>query len=351
MDTDTQPTLPLDLPSEGQQILFRPLSEIEPEPMEWLWAERIPLGLLTFVVGEACLGKSQLLAFVASVVTRGGEWPDGTGNAPQGKVLMLAAEDDYATAVVPRLMAAAADLDLVMGHQFQFQQDEEALLRALGDTLAADTSIRLILVDPIRSFVPSKIFNDPTLVRAFFPKLQALAARYGVALVLVDHLSKFASKSALDGIRGTVDYGAQFRAGFGVARHPDDPDLRCLTDMKPNYTGGLPTLGFFFNSVLVGEGIKTSAIEFEPDPIPYTKDELFGRRPGGLPSRTISREDEAKAFLLDVLASGPLTANEIYALGDERGVKKRTIERAKGKLKIECAKTGQNGAWVWSLPT
>ena len=50
---------------------------------------------------------------MAATVTKGGDWPCGEGTAPKGNVLMLTAEDDIDDTVVPRLMAAGADLDRV----------------------------------------------------------------------------------------------------------------------------------------------------------------------------------------------------------------------------------------------
>jgi hypothetical protein len=48
---------------------------------------------------------------MAARVTHGLEWPCEEGVAPQGNVVLLTAEDDPRDTVVPRLAAAAADLD------------------------------------------------------------------------------------------------------------------------------------------------------------------------------------------------------------------------------------------------
>ena len=85
-------------------------SEIEIKPISWLWPDRIARGKQTIIAGEPGLGKSQLSAYLAATVSTGGDWAGGEGSATLGKVIILSAEDDPADTMVPRLMAAGADL-------------------------------------------------------------------------------------------------------------------------------------------------------------------------------------------------------------------------------------------------
>ena len=83
------------------------------EPVEWLWPHRIAVGKLTLIAGEAGLGKSQVAIAMAAAHTTGAQWPCGEGTAPLGGVIFLSAEDSAADTVVPRLMAAGANLQHV----------------------------------------------------------------------------------------------------------------------------------------------------------------------------------------------------------------------------------------------
>jgi putative DNA primase/helicase len=65
------------------------------------------------VVGDPGLGKSQLTAYIASIVTQAGIWPDKTVCEQSGEVIILSAEDDPACTIVPRLIAAGANLSKV----------------------------------------------------------------------------------------------------------------------------------------------------------------------------------------------------------------------------------------------
>jgi hypothetical protein len=85
------------------------LADVVPEKVEWLWPGRIAIGKLTLIAGEPGLGKSQLSIAIAAAVTTGAAWPDGSGRAPLGSVIILSAEDGVADTIRPRFDAAGGD--------------------------------------------------------------------------------------------------------------------------------------------------------------------------------------------------------------------------------------------------
>jgi putative DNA primase/helicase len=85
------------------------LADIEPREVAWLWQGRIPLGRITLLVGRPGEGKSFLTTDMAARVTSGTPWPDGS-DCPQGSVVFIAAEDDPADTIRPRLDAHGADV-------------------------------------------------------------------------------------------------------------------------------------------------------------------------------------------------------------------------------------------------
>lgn len=62
------------------------------------------------------------------------------------------------------------------------------------------------------------------------------------------------------------------------------------------------------------------------------------------------RED-AKLFLLSILADGPLPVTRIKADATGAGYSWRTIERAKREEGIEARKLGLKDGWVWAVPS
>src|SRR5690349_13028507 len=77
-----------------------PLGAIEREPVHWLWPGRIPLGMLTLLIGDPGLGKSLLSLYLAALVSENG-----------GDVLILSAEDHPGAVIRPRAEAVGADLE------------------------------------------------------------------------------------------------------------------------------------------------------------------------------------------------------------------------------------------------
>jgi hypothetical protein len=71
-----------------------------------------------------------------------------------------------------------------------------------------------------------------------------------------------------------------------------------------------------------------------------------------LPSDELSGQEEARAFLIDTLAAGPLPAREVLAAAKVAGISERTLLRAKAQERVEARRTGgygDRGEWVWSV--
>ena len=98
----------------GESLVMKRASSVAPEAIPWLWRERFPHRRLSVLTGPPGLGKSQITAFLAATVTTDKSWPDGSSCVVSGPVIILSAEDDPADTIVPRLMAAGADLDKVI---------------------------------------------------------------------------------------------------------------------------------------------------------------------------------------------------------------------------------------------
>jgi RecA-family ATPase len=87
----------------------RQLADVKAEPVRWLWPGRIAVGKVTLLAGNPGLGKSQISASLAGIVTTGARWPSDGALAEPGAVAILTAEDDAGDTWVPRLKAAGAD--------------------------------------------------------------------------------------------------------------------------------------------------------------------------------------------------------------------------------------------------
>ncbi len=149
-----------DAKANGAGLIIRCASEIDPEPVEWLWEGRLALGKHTCIAGEPGTGKSQLATAITAAITIGDEWPCGEGMAPQGSVIILSAEDGEADTILPRLHAAGADCGRVHiisavrtaddgRRSFNLQADQQLLeqeINEIGDVV-------MVCIDPISSYL------------------------------------------------------------------------------------------------------------------------------------------------------------------------------------------------------
>jgi len=97
--------------------------------------------------------------------------------------------------------------------------------------------------------------------------------------------------------------------------------------------------------VIVGEGIATSRIDWEPEPITTTADEALAADGGSNLALA-----EAENFLHTLLADGPVPSKQVDAEAQDAGITKSTLRRAKVNLGIKPYKDGMKGGWVCALP-
>ncbi|HLJ92939.1 MAG TPA: AAA family ATPase, partial [Gemmataceae bacterium] len=137
------------------------LSTVKPEQVSWLWPGRIPLGKLTILDGDPGLGKSVLTMDLAASVTRGFAMADGTDGV-HGGVIVLNAEDGLADTVVPRLLAAGADLSRILALDAIQERESERAISLPADLDYLEEAIErmsalLVIVDPLMAFLAAQV--------------------------------------------------------------------------------------------------------------------------------------------------------------------------------------------------
>src|SRR5262245_26541976 len=166
------------------------MSDIEPEAVDWIWPGRIARGKLTLIAGDPGMGKSQIALDVVARITRARIFPDpDKSSAPLGSVLILTAEDAAKDTVRPRLEGVDADLSRVHRLKSAITKDGKATtfrlqadLALLAAKLRAVGDVTLVIIDPITSYMGSKIdSHHVTDVRAVLEPLAAWAEQHHVA--------------------------------------------------------------------------------------------------------------------------------------------------------------------------
>ena len=98
---------------KGRFPMYRKMSDIKPQPINWLWKDYIAKGTFTLITGEPELGKSQITLSMAAIVTTGENWPVSGEKCEEGNVIILSDEDNPEKTIHPRLEANGANIDKI----------------------------------------------------------------------------------------------------------------------------------------------------------------------------------------------------------------------------------------------
>lgn len=323
------------------------LEDVEPEVVDWLWPDRIPLGKITIVQGDPGLGKSFLTMDIAARVSRGTPMPDRTvGLQGPANVIVLGAEDGLADTIVPRLRAAGADLSRIAAITDPLAIPSD--LARIADAVRAKDA-RLVVIDPMMAFLgaATNSNNNQDVRRALAP-VKAMAEELGVAVVFVHHLNKGAGAAMYRG-GGSIGINAAARSVLVVAREPgnDDPDgPRILAPVKNNLSRMPPAIAYRLQDTahdvaVVAWGGMTN----------HTAEEILA--PRGQTGRSDNGAlSHAQGWLTDLLRHGPVKAEAVKAMARGDGIAKRTLERAKDSLGVVSRREGfgQGSTVWWVLP-
>ena len=131
------------------------LSDVEMVPMTWLFDGWIPDNSLSLFAGAGGIGKSTFLTGMAAILSTGRDQKIN-GGVPANSIIFTA-EDDIASALLPRLTAAGADLERVFTYEVQNESYSESLMFPrdidLLSQALAETQAKLVILDPGNSYL------------------------------------------------------------------------------------------------------------------------------------------------------------------------------------------------------
>jgi putative DNA primase/helicase len=208
-------------------------ADITPESVRWLWVGWLPSGKLVILAGAPGTGKSTIAFTLAAIVSRGGAWPDKAPPCAPANVLIWSGEDDAADTIVPRLIAAGADLTRVHiirgklgpnGERMAF--DPSTDLPQLEQTMAA-------IINPVVSAVAGDM-NKSNEVRRSLQALVDLGAKFDCAVIGITHFRK-GSQGATphERVLGSQAFGALARIVL-IAAENEENGRRVFARAKSN---------------------------------------------------------------------------------------------------------------------
>jgi putative DNA primase/helicase len=344
----------------SRRLVLRPISEIESTPIDWLWPQRIVGGGLTIITGPVGNTKSLFTVDIAARVSTGCRWPDGTGHAPVGSVIMFGNEDDPGKIVRPRLEAAGADLSRVMvceGTQTN-RDDEDAVamvleqdIAQLRQSLESMPDCRLIVFDPLSDYLLADE-NSAAEVRAALMPLAKLAQEKNVAILAVAHQNKKNDLTAVQRIGGSGAFAQVARGVIAIGNDPDDPDTsysrrRVMLVAKNNY--GERDVGQAYR--LIKRHGDQVGVEWIAGTVEMAADDL-SRKPSGGREHEERRGDAVDA-LRDILGTNRKPAEDVKQHLEDAGFRRRQIDHAAKVLEVvkrRLATEDGGSAWHWWLP-
>jgi AAA domain len=358
--------------SAGRRLLFTPASKITPRPVRWVWDTtpagarpteqgRFPAGSLVLAVGRAGLGKSQFAVWAAAQITRG--VLAGCHYGTPRSVVYCATEDSWEMTIVPRLTAAAADLDRVFHVRAVDDGDPHARLTLPEDTRLLEAGVTehdvvLVVLDPLLSLLDHEI-NDYRAreVRQALEPVVAVADRTRCLFLGLAHFNKATGNDPLMLVSGSGAFGQLIRAGVGFARDEEaDAGSLVLSQIKNNLgREDLPSLKYEIQPVSVETPEGTSYVSkfrFTGEESERSVRDLL-RGYSGEDAEEKTEQDEAAAWLRDYLDSQlnrEAPAKDVFKDGQAAGFAKHTLQRARKRAGARTQKSDFGGGWVWALP-
>ncbi|MGB3708963.1 AAA family ATPase, partial [Gordonia sp. (in: high G+C Gram-positive bacteria)] len=212
----------------GRRLRVTLGSAVNPKRIEWWEPYWIALGALTLLAGREGLGKSTIAVHWAARETRAGRY-----------VIYFHSEDSREHTVVPRLLAAGADLNFVIFIDVQTEYTENGTvilpydLEAL-DQLILEYMVTFIVLDAATSAMSSTLSGkDDRQVRQYLEPLSQLAARHNIVILGLVHFGKRDGADSGKLILGSIAWSQVARSVLSVALDPDSGKL-VVTNTKGN---------------------------------------------------------------------------------------------------------------------
>lgn len=349
--------------SMGRRIRLVGADTIKPENTLWLWDRWIPLRAITILLGEEGLGKSHVTIEKAAEATHG-ELPGKFEGEPV-TVLFATIEDDPASVIVPRLMAArggkGADRSRVKFVQVSEDEADDVGLvlprdaDALGEE-AAEVGARLIVIDPLTTFFEGKIdtHKESDVKQALAP-LQKIAERHDLAVWGVHHPNKSGATNEREASGASTAFRTAPRSSMVFGLDPDDPtgedgDNRILAHGKHNHTRAQKAWRV---------RIEDATVEDDGDVFDVSR-AVFGERCGHKVKDVLGaraaydaapKGADALRFLSTYLGDGAKVKQDVESAAAAAGITEITLKRAATTLGVVKEPTGEKPPRsMWRLP-
>ncbi len=234
--------------AEGENVYVSVthMDRLIPQPLEWMWDQRLLKDALNLFAGKPEKCKSLGGCEIAAILSTGRHWPDGKPNTMGPRiVLIMMSEDGLANVIWGRLAAAGADMSrvkavngVIVGEDMR-RKKKKRLLALKTDLAALRSLVRkypdagLIIVDPISSYYGCNA-NKVQEVKPVLDGMKQLCEDMHIAILAIAHTNKRSDVDALQQVSGDTSVGGSFRAGWTFSEDPDKEGEFLMANNKGN---------------------------------------------------------------------------------------------------------------------
>ena len=334
-------------------LLLTSMNMVESRKQEFMDDDRlIPIGAPTLFVGKGGEGKSSLALDYVARISNG--TLEGRYLGLPRNVVLISHEDDPATQLKPRLVAAGAKLDCV--HMVKVCNEFEGIVAHDVPTLTRDmalireaveeTAAALIVVDPLSSTIEGNLDKVQDVRRALNPLAQ-LAQDYNLAMICIAHTRKGQS-SLSDATSGSHAFRDVARSLMMFARDSETGN-RIVTVDKASYSQNQGhSFAFALDSIEVptddGSSTEVARVRMLGRSTLSVSD--IWQRDYGDTRQTSDVKMWLSEFLLESGGSAPSAV--VISAGEEAGFSKSSLQRAR-RLIADTVRDGFQGTSAWTL--
>ena len=338
------------------------LREVTAKRIEALMPGLLYKGKVAVLAGLPGDGKSLLAVDIAARLSIGGLRPcDPPGVFEQSRTLLMTAEDDPEDTIRPRFDVAGANVDwvdLVKGTSYVDAKGNRVLdIANLVDDLpmiearTKEHNVKVLIIDPLTSFAGAADTNKTGEMRTLLDRLSQMAARTGVAVLIITHLNKRSdARRAMDMIAGSHVISAAVRIVLATARDPQDEKRRLVLPLKLNIDkeGG----GFAYEV----RGREHPGLKTELPRMDWEKARVFDITANEVLVQSTSRAaasveklKEVTDWLKERLSAGEVKAADMWRAAEAKKYSPRRVKDAKRAAGVVTEQKGLHGAWYWRL--
>lgn len=194
-----------------ETVILRSAASIVPRRIDWLWEGWLAVGKLHLLAGAPGTAKTTIALTLGAAISRGGQFPDGS-SAKRGKVLIWSSEDDPRDTLIPRLIAAGADLNNIhivesVNHNNKGKRvfDPSKDFPLLKSAVEQVGNVSFMVIDSVADAVAGDAGKNNQVRRALAP-VKEFAEEMGIATLGITHFNKNVTGKAMSRIIDSVAF-------------------------------------------------------------------------------------------------------------------------------------------------